>query len=70
MAYAGAEFAQKILRAINGETGITVPTYVNLASDPVGGKALKQELGEDLEYFSSIVELGVSPAPSCVDDTI
>ncbi|KAF9649525.1 NAD-malate dehydrogenase [Thelephora ganbajun] len=60
MAYAGAEFAAKILRAINGETGIAVPTYVNLTSDPSGGEALKKELGRELEYFSSIVELGSS----------
>jgi malate dehydrogenase len=70
MAYAGAEFAKKILLAINGETGITVPTYVNLTSDPAGGDALKKQLGQTVEYFSSVVELGVSPAPSCVGDMI
>jgi len=58
MAYAGAEFAAKILRAIKGETGITAPSYVNLTSDPSGGEALKKELGKELEYFSSVVELG------------
>jgi malate dehydrogenase len=58
MAYAGAEFAAKILRAIKGETGITAPTYVNLSSDPSGGEALKKVLGKDLEYFSPVVELG------------
>ena len=66
MAYAGAEFAKKILLAIKGETGITVPTYVNLSSDPVGGKVLKEKLGkfggseQHVEYFSSVVELRVS----------
>jgi malate dehydrogenase len=70
MAYAGAEFAKKILLAIKGETGITVPTYVNLTSDPSGGEALKKELGGQTEYFSSVVELGVSPAPSCVNDIV
>lgn len=70
MAYAGAEFAKKILLAIGGETGITVPTYVNLASDPSGGEALKKELGEELGYFSSVVELGVSSAPSCVNHVV
>lgn len=59
MAYAGAEFAKKILLAIKGETGITVPTYVNLTSDPSGGEALQKVLGEHIEYFSSVVELGV-----------
>ena len=63
MAHAGAEFAAKILRAINGETAITTPTYVNLASDSTGGVALKKELGKELDYFSAVVELGVSPVP-------
>ena len=69
MAYAGAEFAAKILRAIKGETGITAPSYVNLTSDPSGGEALKKELGKELEYFSSVVELGVSLIPA-FDDLI
>jgi len=58
MAYAGAEFASKIIRAIKGEKGITAPSFVNLAADKVGGDALKKELGKDLEYFSSTIELG------------
>jgi malate dehydrogenase len=58
MAYAGAEFASKIIRAINGEKGLVVPTYVNLAADEAGGPALRKEIGEDLEYFSAPVELG------------
>jgi malate dehydrogenase len=70
MAYAGAEFAAKILRAIKGETGITTPTYVNLTSDPSGGEALKKELGKELDYFSAVVELGVSPVPSFVGDLV
>jgi len=60
MAHAGAEFAAKILRAINGETGITTPSYVNLTSDSSGGEALKKELGKELDYFSPVVELGPS----------
>jgi malate dehydrogenase len=67
MAYAGAEFAAKILRAIKGEAGITVPTYINLTSDPSGGEALKKELGTELEYFSPVVTLGVSPLSSSYD---
>ncbi|KAG2039361.1 lactate/malate dehydrogenase [Suillus americanus] len=59
MAYAGAEFAGKVIRAIKGEKGIVTPTFVNLASDKTGGDALKKELGKDLEYFSARVELGV-----------
>ncbi|OJA18162.1 hypothetical protein AZE42_11597 [Rhizopogon vesiculosus] len=59
MAYAGAEFAGKVIRAIKGEKGIVAPTFVNLASDKTGGDALKKELGKELEYFSAPVELGV-----------
>ena len=63
MAYAGAEFAAKVLRAIKGERGLTAPSYVNLAADPAGGEALRKELGAELDYFSSIVQLGVSRLP-------
>ncbi|KAF8889080.1 malate dehydrogenase [Infundibulicybe gibba] len=58
MAYAGAEFAVKVLRALNGEKGVVAPTFVSLAADVDGGAALKKELGQDLEYFSSRVEFG------------
>jgi malate dehydrogenase len=60
MAYAGAEFTAKVLRAVKGEKGIVAPSYVNLAADPKGGDALKKEIGHELEFFSSNVELGVS----------
>lgn len=59
MAFAGAEFAYKVIRAANGEKGIVAPTFVNLAADKEGGDALKKEIGKDLDYFSSPVELGV-----------
>lgn len=59
MAYAGAEFAEKILRAIKGETGIIAPSYVHLTADDEGGKAALKEIGEPLEFFSLKVELGV-----------
>ncbi|EGN94898.1 hypothetical protein SERLA73DRAFT_187996 [Serpula lacrymans var. lacrymans S7.3] len=58
MAFAGAEFAGKVIRALNGEKGIVAPSYVNLAADKTGGEALKKEIGKDLEYFSAPVELG------------
>ncbi|KAJ7153537.1 NAD-malate dehydrogenase [Mycena crocata] len=58
MAYAGAEFAGKILRAIKGEKGIIAPSFVALKADPTGGAALSKELGTELEFFSSNVELG------------
>lgn len=59
MAYAGAEFTSFVLKALKGEKGIVVPTFVSLESDPAGGAALKKELGADLEFFSANVELGV-----------
>ncbi|CAL1698107.1 unnamed protein product [Somion occarium] len=58
MAYAGAEFTAKILRAVKGEKGIVAPTFVNLSADKTSGDALKKEIGKDLEYFSAPVELG------------
>lgn len=57
MAYAAFEFTDKIIAALGGKTGIIVPSYVNLSLP--GGDAIKKEIGEDLEYFSAPVELGV-----------
>ncbi|KAI0339063.1 malate dehydrogenase [Trametopsis cervina] len=57
MAYAGAEFANAIIKAVNGESGIVVPTFVHLSADPSGGEALKKEIGKDLAFFSAPVEL-------------
>jgi len=58
MAYAGAEFASKIIRAVKGEKGIVAPSYVHLTADAEGGAAIKKEIKKDLEYFSAPVELG------------
>lgn len=58
MAYAGAEFAAKVLRAMKGEEGIIAPAFVHLDADAEGGKVVKSEVGKDLEYFSARVELG------------
>lgn len=60
MAYAGAEFAAKLLRAIQGEQGIIAPTYVNLTADPEGGKAIQEELKSDISYFSARVEISAN----------
>ena len=62
MAYAGFEFANKVIRAIKGEKGIVAPTFVHLSADAAGGAALKKEIGKDLEYFSAPVELSVRPS--------
>lgn len=59
MAYAGFEFANKVIRAIKGEKGIVAPSFVALKADPAGAEALTKELGAELEFFSSNVELGV-----------
>jgi malate dehydrogenase len=58
MAYAGAEFTVKVLRALKGEKGIIAPSFVHLDADKAGGAALKKELGQDLDFFSSKIELG------------
>ncbi|KAF9265135.1 NAD-malate dehydrogenase [Marasmius fiardii PR-910] len=57
MAYAGYEFAIKVIKAIKGEKGIVAPSYVSLLADKAGGEALTKELGEPLDFFSSRVEL-------------
>jgi len=58
MAYAGAEFAEKIIRALKGEKGIITPSYIHLSADKSAGAAVKAELGAELDYFSVKVELG------------
>ncbi|KAG6841794.1 hypothetical protein C0991_006678 [Blastosporella zonata] len=74
MAYAGAEFAAKIIRALKGEKGITAPSFVSLAADPAGAAELTAELGQQLEFFSSTVELGsegvakISPLGKITDE--
>jgi hypothetical protein len=60
MAYAGAEFTSKILKALTGEKGLIAPSYVHLEADREGGATVKKEIGRDLDYFSTNVEIGVS----------
>jgi hypothetical protein len=54
MAYAGAKFTNAIFRGLNGEKGVVTPTFV------------KSPLFADqgIDFFSSNVELGVSPVLS------
>ena len=62
MAYAGAEFASKILSALKGSgKEIITQTYVALEADPEGGKKVTEEIGTSLEFFSVSVKLGVRP---------
>jgi malate dehydrogenase len=60
MAYAGAEFAEKVIKAIKGEKGIVAPSYVHLDADREGGATVKKEIRKELDYFSSNVQLGVN----------
>jgi malate dehydrogenase len=57
MAYAGAEFAAKILRAVKGEEIVT-QSYVSLDACTEGGKKILEEIGTPLEFFSVSVKLG------------
>ena len=54
MAYAGAKFTDCLLRALNGEKGVVTPTFVK--------SPLYESQG--IDFFSSLVELGVSSFPS------
>jgi malate dehydrogenase len=60
MAYAGAEFANKVIKALVGEKGLIAPTYVHLDADKEGGAVVKKEIGKELDYFSTNVEIGVN----------
>ena len=50
-------FAEKVLKALNGEKGIVEPSFVYLPGVP-GGEAIAKETG--LDFFSVPIELGVS----------
>ena len=58
MAYAGAEFCSKVLKALKGEKVSTIG-FVHLSADKTGGAALSKELGQTLEYFSTRIDIGV-----------
>jgi malate dehydrogenase len=60
MAYAGAEFAIKVIKAVTGEKGLVAPSYVHLDADKEGGAAVKKEIGKELDYFSANVQIGVN----------
>ncbi|KAF3081384.1 hypothetical protein TWF225_011394 [Orbilia oligospora] len=60
MAYAGFKFAESLLRAVKGETGIVEPTYVYL-DGVAGGKEVKETVG-GLDFFAVPVELGPTGA--------
>jgi len=57
MAYAGFRFAEMLIRALNGQSGIVEPTFVYLPGVE-GGAEIAKITG--CEFFSVPVELGVS----------
>jgi len=57
MAYAGYRFAEKVIRAVKGETGIIEPSYVYLPGVEGGAEVAK---ATGCEFFSVPVELGSS----------
>lgn len=64
MAYAGAEFATKVIRAINGEKNIVTPSYIYLEGYGTAADKLKKNFtaltkAEIPIYFSTRVELSV-----------
>jgi len=64
MAYAGFRFAEKIVKAVKGETGIVEPTFVYLPGVE-GGEAIAKITGCD--FFSVPVELGPNGALKAID---
>lgn len=64
MAYAGYRFAERVMQAAKGKTGIVEPTFVYLPGIE-GGDAIAKETGCD--YFSVPVELGKDGANKAVN---
>jgi malate dehydrogenase len=60
MAFAGYRFAESLLKAVKGETGIVEPTFIYLPGVE-GGKAVQEAVG-GLEFFAVPVELGPNGA--------
>ncbi|KAK4540960.1 hypothetical protein LTR36_008468 [Oleoguttula mirabilis] len=64
MAYAGYRFAEKVMKAAKGETGIVEPTFVYLPGVE-GGDAIAKETGCD--FFSVPIELGKDGAQKAIN---
>lgn len=64
MAYAGFRFAQAIMKASKGESGIVEPAYIYLPGVS-GGEETAQKLGVD--YFAVPVEFGTEGANKALD---
>ncbi|KAJ2159630.1 hypothetical protein GGF46_002875 [Coemansia sp. RSA 552] len=57
MAYAGARFADSLMRAMKGET-VVEPTFIALDADPAGAKEIRALGAGSLDFFAVPVELG------------
>ncbi|GAB1215046.1 Malate dehydrogenase, cytoplasmic [Aspergillus terreus] len=64
MAYAGYRFAESVIKASKGETGIVEPTYVYLPGVP-GGEEIAKATG--VEFFSTLVTLGTDGAQNAIN---
>jgi len=64
MAWAGFRFAEKVIRAVSGETGIIEPSYVYLPGVPGGEEILKIT---GCEFFSVPVQLGRNGAEKAIN---
>lgn len=59
MAFAGARFANAVLAAAQGKKAeLPEFSYVDLAADEAGGKAVKDVIGNDIAFFSVPLTLG------------
>jgi hypothetical protein len=54
-------FAERVIRASQGQSGIVEPTFIYLRG-VAGGEEIANETG--VEFFSTLVELGVSVSTS------
>ncbi|KAF2861887.1 malate DEHYDROGENASE, NAD-dependent [Piedraia hortae CBS 480.64] len=64
MAYAGFRFAQRVMQAAKGESGVIEPTFVYLPGVN-GGEEIAKETG--CEFFSVPVELGKDGAQKAIN---
>ncbi|GAQ03509.1 malate dehydrogenase, cytoplasmic [Aspergillus lentulus] len=64
MAYAGFRFAERVIRASQGQSGIVEPTYIYLRG-VTGGEDIANETG--VEFFSTLVELGRNGAEKAIN---
>lgn len=58
MAYAGARFALAVLDAAAGKSTTVEYSYIDLASDAAGAKAVQEVIGTETAFFSVPVTLG------------